>query len=108
MPQHRLYGLRGKAYVAEYKRLYEELKEDIKKDALEVVKNTGKFTPRDLGKLCMKHRIPLTAMDDYLNSIFPTNKEDSPIKWYKGTIDRLKDRGMKARDIGVIWSEENE
>lgn len=104
MPQHQLYGLRGKAYVTKYKQLYEELKEDIKKDVLEIVEKTEKFTPKDLGKICMKYRIPLTAMDDYLNSIFPSNQENCLIKWVRGTVDRLKDRGMKARDIGVIWS----
>ena len=70
MPQHQLYGLRGKAYVVKYKQLYEELKDVIKEDVLEVKKTTGLFTAYDFGKLCVKHRIPLTAMDDYLNSIF--------------------------------------
>jgi hypothetical protein len=28
----------------------------------------------------------------------------NPIIWYAGTWERLKDRGVKARDIGVVWS----
>lgn len=105
MPQHQLYGLRGKAYVVKYKQLYEELKDVIKEDVLEVKKTTGLFTTYDFGKLCVKHRIPLTAMDDYLNSIFrPNSILGNPIIWYAGTWERLKDRGVKARDIGVVWS----
>lgn len=63
MPQHQLFGLRGKAYTTKYKKLYEDLKDNIKNDVLEVAANNGKFTAYDFGKLCMKYLVPTTAMD---------------------------------------------
>lgn len=93
--QHKLYGLRGKAYVEKYKQLYEELKDDIKKDVQEVKVRTGEFSFVDFGALCMKYQLPTTAMDDFLNSIFPS--------WTAGTWERARQSGRKASDIGVKW-----
>lgn len=98
MPQHQLYGLRGKVYVARYKQLYEEVKDDIKKDVYEIKKQTGKFSWHDFGSLCMKYRIPATAMDDFLNSLLPS--------WTAGTWERATWNGVKAKDIGIVWSDD--
>ena len=97
MPQHRLYGLRGKAYVAKYKQLYEELKGVIEEDFNAVVTETGKFSLRDFGKLCMKHRIPATVMDRFLTNILP----NWGYEW-----EMRRDRGVKAKDIGIVWSDD--
>ena len=93
--QHLLYGLRGKAYVKEYKKLYKELQNDIKKEYFEIVENPGKFTPLNLGELCRKYQIPVKVMDEWLPDFtdFPS-----------GTWERLQWRGLKARDIGVVWN----
>ncbi len=95
--QHRLYGLRGKAYVAEYKRIFYQDREAIL-DAFNflVEKNGGRFTPKCLGELCNQFRLPLTVMDGFLPEI--TN-----YRYSTGTWQRLKDRGCRAKDIGVVW-----
>ena len=100
--QHRLYGLRGKKYTAEYVRLFEELQEEIKAEVLRIKNETGKFSAYDLGKICLKFKVPLTAMDAYLNKIFPTDSSDQ-FKWAIGTWDRMQMNGVKAKDIGVVW-----
>ena len=105
MPQHRLYGLRKKAFFAEYKRLYEELRDEIRADVIKTVRETDKFTPTNLGSLCMKFRIPLSVMDKYLEGYFPTGDPD--MVWRPYTWDRLRDRGAKARDLGVVWSDDD-
>ena len=94
--QHRLFGLRGKAYVAEYKRIFETDKDFILAAFTEIVEREGKFTMASLGLLAMRFRMPLTWMDDCLPTI--TN-----FQYPSGTWDRLKDRGVKAKDIGVVW-----
>lgn len=66
MPQHQLYGLRGRAYVAKYKQLYADLKDQIADDVHRIKVENGKFTIYDFGSLCMKYRLPTTAMDDFL------------------------------------------
>ena len=96
MPQHQLYGLRGKAYAAKYKQLYEDLKGVIEEDVSAVVAETGKFTLKDFGALCMKHRIPASAMDRYLTCILPNWGHEWEVR---------KDR-VKAREIGIIWSDD--
>jgi hypothetical protein len=92
--QHRLSGLRGSAYVREFKRLLEELRSPITKDFKQIVESNGKFTPKDLGGLCIKYLLPVTVMDDFLNGydLLPS-----------GTWDRLREQGCKAKDIGVEW-----
>ncbi len=92
--QHRLYGLRGKAYVNKMKEIYETDREAIRIEFNKIVNSNGKFTPKDLGDMCNKFRLPVTVMDDYLDSL-----ELLPC----GTWDRLKDRGCRAKDIGVMW-----
>lgn len=96
MPQHQLYGLQGNAYAAKYKQLYEDLKGVIEEDVSRTKIETGKFSLKDFGALCMKHRIPASAMDDFLNSLFP-------LSWTSGTWERA---GVKAKDIGIIWSDD--
>ncbi|MCT7965060.1 hypothetical protein NG799_01775 [Laspinema sp. D1] len=92
--QHQLYGLRGKVYVKKLKELYAELGPLIQQDFNQIIESTGKFTPLNLGELCIKHRIPVTVMDDWLSTLtaYPT-----------GTWENLRSRGCKARDIGVVW-----
>jgi len=94
--QHRLHGLRGNNYRLEYKRLYELLKDELKIEFDKIYNSQNKFIPKDLGRLANQFLLPLTALDDFLNS---ATDGEYPI----GTWDRLKDRGLKARDIGVMW-----
>lgn len=93
--RHRLFGLRGSAYVGEYKRLYREL-EPALRGAFEARKNAGggRFTPRDLGAVAVEFRLPLTALSEFLEGygLLPA-----------GTWERLRDRGCKAKDVGVEW-----
>jgi hypothetical protein len=95
MTQHRFYGLRGEAYGLLKVKILEEESEAIAAYFNEIKNRTGKFTPKDFGAIAMHFRIPLTVMDDLLNKIvgFPV-----------GTWDRLKDKGCKAKDIGVVWN----
>jgi hypothetical protein len=92
--QHRLFGLRGSAYTREFKRLFRELRSPITQDFEQIVKSNGRFTPKDLGDLCIKYLLPVTVMDDFLSGyhLLPS-----------GTWDRLRDRGCRAKDIGVEW-----
>lgn len=94
--QHRLYGLRGTAYVAEYKRILEADSAAIRTVFDEIVQREGKFTMMALGGLAMQFRLPLTWMDDCLPTI--TDQQ-----YPSGTWERLRDRGAKAKDIGVVW-----
>ncbi|HET8685792.1 MAG TPA: hypothetical protein VFM18_03910 [Methanosarcina sp.] len=100
MPQHRLYGLRGKAYVAKYKQLYEELKEVIEEDFNAVVTETGKFSLRDFGKLCMKHRIPATVMDfDNLLDHLPSEENKNYAEYL---FKQYRDKGIALRYCLII------
>lgn len=94
--QHKLYGLRGQNYVKEYKQLFNELQIPLAKRFKELVEAEGNFTPLMLGQLANEFQLPLTALDDYLASI-------PEINYPCGTWERLKDRGCKAKDIGVKW-----
>lgn len=94
---HRLYGLRGRAYTSKYKQLLLLLRSEIKEDFERIVAE-GKFTPKDLGQLCLKYRIPVKIMDEWLPDI-------TERKYPSGTWDRLQDRGCKVKDIGVVWNE---
>jgi hypothetical protein len=95
--QHRLIGLRGKAYVAEYKRILNKERGEILAIFEEIVAaNDGKFSAKSLGQLASRIRMPLTWIDDCLPEI--TN-----YRYPSHTWDRLKDRGVKAKDIGVVW-----
>lgn len=101
--QHRLYGLRGEAYIQEYKRLYTELAPEIKTEILKLKTSSGSFTIYDFGSLCMKFEIPAIVMDDYLNSIFPPPSDS--FFWGAGTWERLHSNGVKAEDIGIAWGD---
>ncbi|ACK73703.1 hypothetical protein PCC7424_5627 (plasmid) [Gloeothece citriformis PCC 7424] len=94
--QHLLYGLRGQAYIKKYRELFSSLREEIKLEFLQIVKQKQKFTRQDLGYLCIKFKIPVKVMDEWLPDIsdrlYPT-----------GTWERLQSRGCKAKDIGVEW-----
>jgi hypothetical protein len=106
MPQHRLYGLRGKVFVKRVKELFNELSTDIAIAYRQRVKETGTFTPKDLGELCVMFRVPLTVMDDWLPEL--TNFE-----YATGTWDLIREsklagtnRRVKASDLGVVWSDD--
>jgi len=93
--KHRLHGLRGSSYTNEYKRLYKELEPELRLAfQSRVAMSDGKFTPRDFGAIAVEFRLPLTVLDDFLSGyrLIPS-----------GTWDRLKDRGCKAKDLGVEW-----
>lgn len=93
--QHRLYGLRGQEYVREFKRIFQEEQELIREKFLEIKeRNGGKFSAKNLGEMCNHFQLPVTVIDAYLSDLGLL-----PV----GTWDRLKDRGAKARDIGVVW-----
>ena len=94
--RHRLYGLRGRAYVSEYKRILAEDKDSILARFNDIKTTQGKFTPLDLGRLCVEFELPVTVLDAYLSDL--TNGE-----YPTGTWERLRDRGCKAKDIGVTW-----
>ncbi len=102
--QHRLYGLRGQAYVAGYNSLYNQLKEAIKKDFFEIVEKPGNFTPKNLGELCNKYQIPVKVMDEWLPDITMEEKDRQDKFYPTGTWERCTERGIKARDIGVVWN----
>lgn len=106
MPQHKLYGLRGKAFGNRVKELFYELGPDIAIAYHQRVKETGKFTPKDLGEFCMRFRLPLTVMDDWLPEL-------TKFEYATGTWDRIREskltgtnRRVKASDLGVVWSDD--
>jgi hypothetical protein len=88
---HRLQGLRGKAYVAEMKRIMAEDGPKIAKRFNEL-REYGGFTPRDLGTLSFEFQLPLTVLDDYLPELTGN-------AYKAGTWERLQARGCKASDI---------
>ncbi|NEP55997.1 MAG: hypothetical protein F6K31_03100 [Symploca sp. SIO2G7] len=94
--KHRLWGLRGNAYVAKYKQIYKQEKTAILSAFNKIVEKEGRFTPKHLGYLCNKFRLPCTVMDEFLPDI-------TDYRYPTGTWERLKNRGFKARDIGVSW-----
>lgn len=94
--QHKLYGLRGKAYANKVKHLNSVLKPEIKSWVENRVKK-GSFTPKDLGELAIEFRLPMTFLDKYLSEL-----TDGILS--NGLWTYLSDNGMKARDIGVIWN----
>jgi len=94
--QHRLYGLRGRAYVQKYQEIFNSERDEILKAFNEIIANNdGKFTPLCLGKLANQFCLPVSVMDKYLSSL-----KLIPV----GTWERLRDRGCKAKDIGVEWN----
>ena len=96
MTQHRFYGLRGKAYGLLKEKILKEESQELLRFFDDRISASNKFTPKDLGECAMHFCIPLTVLDDLLNKA--TNG-----RYPAGTWDRLKDKGCKARDIGVIW-----
>ena len=59
------------------------------------IKESGRFSPQDLGDLCNKYRVPVVTASMLLeeNNRLPT-----------GTWERLQDRGCTAKSIGVEWT----
>lgn len=98
MVQHRLHGLRGATFVAEYKRILATESDNILAVFEQEVRTHGKLTAKGLGRIAMATRLPLTVLDDCLPSI--TNN-----RYPSGTWERLRDIGFTAKDIGVEWRE---
>jgi hypothetical protein len=96
MTRHRFYGLRGEAYGLEKERIYDVEKESIASYFWDIYDRSGKFTPKDLGACAMHYKIPLTIMSEFLHKA--TNGKFPSTTW-----DLLKERGCKAKDIGVVW-----
>jgi hypothetical protein len=94
--QHRLHGLRGNEYRVEKRRLRKLLNQNIKLEFDKIYQVEGTFTPRDLGRLANLLLLPLTVLDEFL-------PQATDYKYKTGTWDRLKDKGLKAKDIGVMW-----
>lgn len=94
--KHRLYGLRGKAYITRYKEILVTDRIAILAAFNKRVERDGKFTPRHLGELCNQFQLPVKVMDEFLPDI--TNR-----KYSSGTWKRLQERGYRAKDIGVSW-----
>ena len=91
--QHRLHGLRGKAYVAAYKQILADEGIAIAQKFADLVSRDGKFTLRSLGELCNHFRLPVTLMDDCLPSL--TNGAYPTGAWERS--------GCTAKQIGVNW-----
>ncbi len=100
MVQHRLFGLRGKAYVKEMKRIMAEDGEAIAQSWHRRVRENGQFSAKDLGALANEFRLPLTVLDDYLPELVGHSQD---LTYRAGTWERLKSAGVKAKDIGVVW-----
>lgn len=89
---NRLYGLRGKDFAKEYKRLYTEVGGAVTQRYFEVVEKSGKFTPKNLGQLAREFRLTIKVMDEWLPDLTNGN-------YPFGTWERLKDRGVKASQL---------
>lgn len=96
--QHRLHGLRGKVYVKEMKRIFAEEQDAIRQKFEEIKQRNGgdKFTINNLGEMCNHFRLSLTVMCGFVSDLELLSVL---------TYDRLKDRGPKARDIGIVWKD---
>lgn len=89
---HRLYGLRGKAYTKRYKEIFESDRTNILAAFDSICQASGKFTPRNLGELCLQFNLPVKVMDEFLPDI--TNH-----RYSSGTWERLQEKGCKVKDI---------
>lgn len=67
--RHRLYGLRGQAYVREYKRILAEDGDRIRQRFEEIRAEQGKFTPPDLGRLCVEFQLPVSGCNRSLTRL---------------------------------------
>ena len=92
--QHRLYGLRGQAYVKEYKRLYVELELEIRLAFEEIYSREKRFSLLNLGEMANRFKLPVKVISEYLDG-YNLLKHDA---W-----GLAKERGCKAKDIGVVW-----
>jgi hypothetical protein len=83
---------RGKHFGTLLKQTYATLGPRLTEAARAIKQETGKITPTDVGKLalefnlCLKHTFDF--LEDVQDQVLPT-----------GTYDRLKDRGLKAKEL---------
>jgi hypothetical protein len=94
--QHRLFGLRGNAYVSRMKEIMREDGAAIAERFAQLTNSEGKFTPVHLGMLANEFRLPVAVIDDYLPDL-------TDGKYPSGTWERLRARGYTAKMIGVQW-----
>lgn len=79
-------NLRG----ANYKRLFDEVGDDLKDAALGIKSRTGKLTARDIGRMAQQFNLPIKTTFEFLEhrEVLPT-----------GTWQRLCDRGLTAKQV---------
>ncbi|NET46635.1 hypothetical protein [Okeania sp. SIO2B3] len=53
--------------------------------------------------MCNKYQIPVKVMDEWLPDITLEEKGRQDKFYPTGTWERCKDKGLKAKDIGVVW-----
>lgn len=100
--KHRFWGLRGKAYGQKRREVFEEIKDDLKARFLEICdskKEGRRFTWNDYGKLANEFLLPCTVLNTYLAAM-----DLLPSHVWQCAVDR----GLKASDIGVRWSDKSE
>jgi hypothetical protein len=97
LPELRPVRLQGKAYYRELKRILKEVGDDIEQDARQILRDTGKFTVRDLAFLALKYRLNMKATCEHL--------EECRVLKY-GTYDSLKERKLRPMAyLKEVWSE---
>lgn len=96
MARHKLHGLRGNAFVARYKLILATESESILAAFEQELRTHGRLSANGLGRIAMATGIPLTLLDDCLPSITSN-------RYPTGTWERLRQAGVRARDIGVEW-----
>ncbi len=91
---------RGPRFGSLLKQTYAVLGPSLADAAREIKQDTGKLTPTDVGvlalqfNLCLKHTFEF--LEDVQDQVLPS-----------GTYDRLKDRGLKAKELFEVVAVRN-
>jgi hypothetical protein len=83
---------RGKRFGSLLKQTYAMLGSRLANAARAIKQDTGKITPTDVGKLALEFNLCLKHTFDFLEDV-----QDQVLP--SGTYDRLKDRGLKAKEV---------
>jgi hypothetical protein len=83
---------RGQRFGSLLKEAYAVLGPRLADSARGIKKNTGKLTPTDVGRLALQFNLCLKHTFDFL-------EDDQDQVLPSGTYDRLKDRGLKAKEV---------
>jgi len=67
--QHRLRGLQGYPYIERLRSIARSEGLTIRASFDEIIKANGKFTPKSLGELAIKYRLPVTAISEILEEL---------------------------------------